>query len=331
MLIKDYTYTIGKYLPTHLREDIALEVETTIYEQLTSEYGKTEFTDAQIEKVIYSMGSPKKVAEAYMGKPYTLISSQLIPMYWMTIKFTLIAISIALVITGIVEAVQYQITDYLKTFIQVFANIWDASLSSFGVITLIFMLISKKTNLAEEDEDNWSIKSLSKYMPDRHRAKLVKSIAAIVFTTLGLIWINYSKLGVYYSISGDAGYIHLLDSQMFKSLLVYINILGGLNILLYLYLLVKGEWQLFTRCVDIFITLAGLAIFSYIVFKPGFIDYSLINTAPHFDRLRATLQLTLNISVLVIAILSGLDIWHHIKALFFFPKEVEELNQQFNK
>lgn len=330
MLIKDYTYSIGKFLPANLREDIALEVETTIYEQLSAEYGKAVYTDEQIEKVIYALGSPKKVAEAYMGKPYTVINSQLIPIYWMVVKFTLLALAIALTITGIIETTQLATSDYLKIAIQLIANIWDAGLSSFGMITIIFMLISKKMTTVDEDE-NWSIKSLSKYAPEKHRVKIVESVATIVFTTLGLIWINYFKLGVYYSISGDSGYLQLLDFQMFKSLLIYINLIGGLNILLNLYLLVKGEWQLVSRCLDIFITFVGLAIFAYIVFKPGFIDYSVLNNITSFDRLKSTLQITLDISVIAVAIAAGFQTWHHLKALFFSPTELDELNQKFSK
>ena len=330
MLIKDYTYSIGKFLPTNQREDIALEVETTIYEQLIAEYGKADYTDEQIEKVIYALGSPKKVAEAYMGKPYTLINSQLIPIYWMVVKFTLLALTIVLAITGILETTQLATSDYLKTAIQLFSNIWDAGLSTFGMITIIFMLISKKMTTFDEDE-NWSIKSLSKYAPEKHRVKIAESVATIVFTTLGLIWINYFKLGVYYSISGDSGYLQLLDFQMFKSVLIYINLIGGLNIALNLYLLVKGEWQLISRCLDIFITFVGLAIFAYIVFKPGFIDFSVLNNITSFDRLKLSLQITLDISVIAFAIAAGFQIWHHLKALFFSPTELDELNQKFNK
>lgn len=330
MLIKDYTYSIGKFLPANIRDDIALEVETTIYEQLFAEYGKMEYSEEQIEKVLYALGSPKKVAEAYMGKPYTIISSQLIPIYWMVIKFTLLALTIALTITGIIETTQIISSDYLKTAIQIFANIWDAGLSSFGMITIIFILISKKMTTVDEDE-NWSIKSLSKYAPEKHRVKIVESVATIVFTILGLIWINYFKLGVYYSISGDSGYIQLLNFQMFKSILIYINLIGGLNIALNLYLLVKGEWQLISRCLDIFITFVGLAIFAYIVFKPGFIDYSVLNNITSFDRLKSSIQITLDISVTAVAIAAGFQTWHHLKALFFSPTELDELNQKFNK
>lgn len=330
MLIKDYTYTIGKYLPTNQRDDIALEVETTIYEQLLSEYGKVDYTEAQIEKVIYAMGSPKSVAEAYMGKPYSIISSQLIPIYWMVVKFSILAVSIALAVTGFIELAQVNSNDYVSAFINFLSHIWEASLSSFGMITIIFILISKKVN-AIEDNDKWSIKSLSKYAPEKHRIKTSHSIATIVFTILAMIWLNYFKLGIYYSVLGTVGFIQVLNLDEFNQILVFINIIWGLNIILNIYLLIKGQWELFTRCADIIISLIGLGIFSYIVFKPGIIDYSVLNNTSQLATLRTITQMTLNLSVLGVGIAVAFDTWHHIKALFFSTNEIDELNQQLKK
>ena len=89
-MISNYLYTIGKYLPPGQRDDLLKEIEANLYDYLEENHGEIDYTKEQIESDIRSMGHPMKVAEAYTGKPRSLICSQYIDTYWLIIKFVII-------------------------------------------------------------------------------------------------------------------------------------------------------------------------------------------------------------------------------------------------
>lgn len=313
MLIKDYIYTVGKYLPEKNRADIGKEIEATIYEQLLVKYGEKEYTDDQITQVIYEIGSPRIVAEAYLGKPHAIISSELIPIYLMVSKISLIAISISLLVAGTIEAMQ---TDFsiVAFLINIIAGTINAGLSTFGMITLIFILISKKGVSMPETEE-WQISSLSKFVPTKQRISIVEKAFEIGFTIMALIWLNYFTVGIYMWSGSQMTTLDVLNTDAFASVLPVINTLLCLSIGLNLYLIIKGAWTIKSRILDSLLSLIGLGLFALIVFGNGYIDMNGVEALLN-SEIVTVLKSILSISVVVTAVFTGITLWKHAKAEF---------------
>lgn len=313
MLIKDYIYTVGKYLPEKTRADIGKEIEATIYEQLLVKYGEREYTDEQITHVLYEIGSPRVVAEAYLGKPHAIISSELIPIYLMVSKISLIAISISLLVAGSIEAMQtdFSIVAYL---INIIAGTINAGLSTFGIITLIFILISRKGVSMPETEE-WQISSLSKFVPTKQRISVVEKAFEIGFTIMALIWLNYFTVGIYMWSGTQMTTLDVLNTAEFASILPVINTLWCLSIGLNLYLIIKGAWTKKSRIIDSFLSLIGLGLFALIVFGNGYIDMTGVEALLN-SEIVTVLKSILSISVVITAFFTGITLWKHAKAAF---------------
>ena len=311
MLIKDYIYTVGKYLPEKNRADIGKEIEATIYEQLLVKYGEKDYTDAQITQVLYEIGSPRVVAEAYLGKPHAIISSELIPTYLMVSKISLIAITISLLVTGIVEAMQSEFS-IVAFLINIIAGTINAGLSSFGIITLIFILISRKGVSMPETEE-WQVSSLSKFVPTEQRISIVEKAFEIGFTIMALIWLNYFTVGIYMWSGSQMTTLDLLNTAAFARILPIINILLCLTIGLNLYLIIKGSWNKQSRIMDSLLSLTGLGIFALIVFGKGYLDMTGVEALLN-SEIVTVFKSILSISVVVTAVFTGITLWKHAKA-----------------
>ncbi|OJV66624.1 MAG: hypothetical protein BGO41_04155 [Clostridiales bacterium 38-18] len=313
MLIKNYIYTLGKYLPEKNRADIGKEVEATIYEQLLVKYGEKDYSNEEITEVLYEIGSPRVVAEAYLGKPHTIISSELIPIYFMVSKITLIAIIISLMVTGIIETVQADLPT-IAFIIDFIAGSVNACLSTFGVITLIFILISRK-GVSVPETDEWQISSLSKFVPAEHRISIVEKAFEIGFTIMALIWLNYFTAGLYMKTGAQTRTLELFNTSEFANIIPIINTLWGLSIALSLYLIIRGTWDRKSRIADSVLSLAGLAVFALVVFGKGYIDFSVVQNLLN-SEIVTVLKSILSISVVVTAFFTGLTLWKHAKAEF---------------
>jgi len=313
MLIKDYIYTVGKYLPEKTRADIGKEIEATIYEQLLVKYGEKEYTDDQITQVLYEIGSPRVVAEAYLGKPHAIINSELIPTYLMVSKISLIAITISLIVAGTIEAMQsdFSIVAFL---INIIAGTINAGLSTFGIITLIFILISRKGVSMPETEE-WQISSLSKYVPTKQRISIVEKAFEIGFTIMALIWLNYFTIGIYMWSGTQMTTLDLLNTAEFARILPIINVLLCLTIGLNLYLIIKGAWNMKSRIIDSLLSLIGLGLFALIVFGNGYIDMTSVEALLN-SEIVTILKSLLSVSVVVTAVFTGISLWKHAKAEF---------------
>lgn len=51
-MIKNYLYTIGKYLSPSQREEVLREIEANLYDYLEENFGKKEYTSGEIESAL---------------------------------------------------------------------------------------------------------------------------------------------------------------------------------------------------------------------------------------------------------------------------------------
>ena len=98
--IERYIAAVVLQLPENERAEVAKELRSNIYDMLSDRPN-----DAEIEKVLRSMGSPTKLAEQYRQNPRYLISPQVYDEYIRLLKLLVPIVGIITVIVGAVSGV----------------------------------------------------------------------------------------------------------------------------------------------------------------------------------------------------------------------------------
>lgn len=314
-MINDYLYTIGKYISPAQRDEVLREIESNLYDFLEQNFGQKEYSESEIETAIRSMGHPKKVAEAYMESPRSLIGPAYIDTYFLVIKIALIGIVIGLTIANMLTISNTK--DGLQFFIKVIASIWYASLSAIGSITVIFALIQhyspgeQKTITGE-----WSLKSIEKAPETHQRVSILELIIESIFICLFLVVLNQATPTLAIAFPENK-VIPILDMELFKPFLIWINITMITNLILNLYLLIKRKWQSFTRVIAIVLDIISVGIFTKLIMTPGLWDFRALDNILNDDgaALETVLDLSLNITLAVVVIIVAVDIFGHLRAL----------------
>lgn len=314
-MINDYLYTIGKYIASAQRDKVLKEIESNLYDFLEQNFGKKEYSESEIETAIRSMGHPKKVAEAYMESPRCLIGPSYIDTYWLVIKIALIGIAIGLTIANM-----FTFSDSkagLQLFIKVIAGIFYASLSAIGSITLIFALIQHYSH-GEQDTitGEWSLNSIEKVPEAHQKVKTFETILESIFITLLLVALNQATPALVISLRENE-VIPILNMEIFKPFLNWINLVIVSNLILNFYLLLKKQWQSITRIIAIAIDIIGFGIFTKLVMTPGFWNPSAIDSVlkDESSTISTILNLSLNNILAVVGIIVAIDIFGHLRVL----------------
>ncbi|MDW7660797.1 MAG: hypothetical protein SCL54_05130 [Bacillota bacterium] len=314
-MINDYLYTIGKYISPAQRDEVLREIESNLYDFLEQNFGQKEYSESEIETAIRSMGHPKKVAEAYMESPRSLIGPAYIDTYFLVIKIALIGIVIGLTIANMLTISNTK--DGLQFFIKVIASIWYASLSAIGSITVIFALIQHYSPGEQETiTGEWSLKSIEKAPETHQRVSILELIIESIFICLFLVVLNQATPTLAIALPENK-VIPILDMELFKPFLIWINITMITNLILNLYLLIKRKWQSFTRVIAIVIDIISVVIFTKLIMTPGLWDFRALDNILKDDgaALETVLDLSLNITLAVVVIIVAVDIFGHLRAL----------------
>lgn len=311
-MIKNYLYTIGKYLNASQRDDVLKEIEANIYDYLEETYGKKDYNITEIEVAIRAMGHPRKVAEAYMNRPITIIAPALMDTYWLVLKIALFGALIGITLSSFISMPTLE--DGLRWFIQFSAQIWETALSTFGMVTLIFMGITHYQPETEESiEDDWKLSILEQAIETKERINVFEVIVESFFICLGLVLIHQSVPVFAFSISGKI-IIPVLNMDLFKPFIVAFSILLGASLILNIYLLIVRHWSRLTRIIAIIMDLSGVAIMIMLAMTPNIIQVDAINQLLNTNE-TGWVRITISITVAVVIVISGIDVFSHMKRL----------------
>ena len=293
-LLKDYVYTITRYLPEKQKADVARDIEASLYELLLEQFGEKDYTNQEIEEVIRAFGHPRMVAERYLNQKPSLIASELSETYWFVVKIALIGSNIGVFIARMLT----MDTD----FISLFGGMINLSLTVFGTVTLIFILVSQKMEVIEQSMDQkWSLSELKTWVNDKHRVSrfeiAVESIF-LVFVAQALIVFKPMPL----------------DNLILFLLGMYV----GLSLILNIYLLIKAYWTARLRIVSILMNL----IFAYALAQFLIVLPVLFTPIRDLKGINISIRITSVIIFLAIAY----DVFDHIRHLI--KVEASESNRQ---
>ena len=284
-LLKDYVYTITHYLPQKQKAEVSTDIEATLYELLLEQFGEKEYSGQEVETVIRAFGHPRLVAERYLNQKPSLIAPELLETYWFVVKIALIGSNIGVFIARM-------LTQGLD-FISILGGMINLSLSVFGMVTLIFILVNQKLDAYEQKNDQtWSLNDLKTWTSDKHRV----SHFEIAFESIFLVFMAQALIV-------DKPLSVVLENHVLFLLGMYV----GLSLVLNIYLLIKAYWTPRLRIVSISLNL----LFAYFLTQFLIVLPDLFKPIMHIRGV----DLSIRITSVIIFIAIAYDVYDHFKHL----------------
>ena len=143
-----YLYAVTKRLSPKIREDVSLELQSLMEDMLVERCGESEPSQEDVRAVIQELGSPAELYARYADDADTcLIGQPYYSSYKLLMKFVLCSVAAALAIAFIVMQV-INPKPLLSALGYLMSTEMDGLLSAFGIVTLIFAVLShKKANM----------------------------------------------------------------------------------------------------------------------------------------------------------------------------------------
>jgi hypothetical protein len=290
-LIETYIYEVTRRLPEKSREDIAMELRSTIEDMIPENY-----TEENVMEQLEKLGNPAVLAASYRDTPNYLIGPKVYDAYIHTTKLIIPWAVLITILVHIVESIvlftgdQSILTVIIKTFATIIPSIIMTLIQVFFWVTIVFIFIERvglaKTDLPlTKNGVSWSPKDL-KSIVIIPRKKLI-SKGEIIF---GVIWmviwaIVYFKadhlVGIYQSINGD-GLQFIMPIFNQNALLSYWPIVVAFIILeigLIVYKYKVGKWTYPLAWINTIIHTASLIAFFVIASNPNLYNPEVI---PYF-------------------------------------------------
>lgn len=256
-LIDIYIQEVTRRLPVKSRDDIALELRSTIEDMLPENYSEKE-----VKKVLQNLGNPASLASEYSDRPMYLIGPRYFDTYMTLLK---IVIPIVAIITFFVIIVENILTysgeeDIVNGIINIIIlilghGIWgiiSATVQTFFWITLVFAILERTDNSKDKSPLTPSWKE---WTPDDLKSiplisKVKKISTADIFGSL--LWIaifiavyfNASHLiGVYEKVQGKIQLIiPTFNQEVLQSFWLIVIVALIIEIALVFYKLIIRQW-----------------------------------------------------------------------------------------
>ncbi|THE13267.1 hypothetical protein E1I69_07950 [Bacillus timonensis] len=282
-LIDIYIQEVTRRLPEKMRDDIALELRSTIEDMLPDDYNEED-----VKTVLEKLGSPAKLANNYRDRPMHLIGPRYFDVYVNLLKMIVPIAAVVALITVIAEFfIGYQGEDAIINVVLdlIGLGIWrmiDVAMQTFFWFTLVFAIIER---VDKGKDDQPLTTSLQKWTPDdlKNITYIPKKKAISKFEVFGgLLWTAiwatvyfYANqlLGVYESRNDGLEFVTpALNQEVLLGFWPIVLAMIGLEIALTLYKFIKGQW---TKRTAIFNTV--LQVVSTIVFISIFLNPNILN------------------------------------------------------
>ncbi|RFB18056.1 hypothetical protein DZB84_03850 [Bacillus sp. HNG] len=282
-LIDIYIQEVTRRLPEKMRDDIALELRSTIEDMLPDDYNE-EDTKTVLEK----LGSPVKLANNYLDRPMHLIGPRYFDVYVSLLKMIVPIAAVVALISVVAEFfIGYQAEEAIINVVLdlIGLGIWrmiDVSMQTFLWFTLVFAIIERMDKGKDDQPLTTSLKKWTPddlknitYIPKKKAISKCEVFGALLWTAIWATLYFYANqlLGIYEGGKDGLEFVTpALNQEALLGFWPIILVVIGLEIGLTLYKFIKGQW---TKRMAIYNT--GLQVFSAIVFIVIFINPNILN------------------------------------------------------
>ncbi|WP_367888188.1 HAAS signaling domain-containing protein [Bacillus wiedmannii] len=288
-LIDMYVEEVGKRLPEKNREDIILELRSTIEDMLPDEYNEED-----VKSVLEKLGSPVSLANGYLDRPMHLIGPRYFDVYTTLLKMIIpIAAVIALIAMVAENFVGYNgepavLNVILNLIGKGIGEIVEVSLHVFFWLTLVFAVLERTdkekdpqpltTSLKKWTPDD--LKNIS-YIPKKKAISKFEVFGSLMWTAIWATLYFYANhlVGVYHATENGLKFVTPTFNQVV--LLQYwpiVVVMIVFEVAISLFKLVQGQWTKKLAIGNAILQIAGTIVFIVIVvnsnlFTEGFITF----------------------------------------------------------
>ncbi|WP_308530902.1 hypothetical protein [uncultured Paenibacillus sp.] len=284
-LIELYVYEVTRRLPERSREDIALELRSTIEDMLPEDYGETE-----VKEALAKLGDPAMLAAQYRDQPAYLIGPRFYDAYIQVMKMV---VPIAVVI-ALLSLIANQIITYSgeEAPIHAATNLLSKAIEAVlgtGIqvafwITLVFVIL-ERTGTGKELPLNgkfraWTPDDLkdARYVPKEKMIKKSEVFLSLMWTAIwGCVYFNADRLiGVYEN--GRFGIemtTPVFNQEVLVSYWPFIVLILALDVALAIYKWAVSQWTVPIAFLNVANHVLSLVVFGAMIgnaelFSPGF-------------------------------------------------------------
>ncbi|PEJ97422.1 HAAS signaling domain-containing protein [Bacillus wiedmannii] len=297
-LIDIYVEEVAKRLPEKNREDIILELRSTIEDMLPDDYNEDDE-----KRVLEKLGSPVSLANGYLDRPMYLIGPRYFDVYTTLLKMIIpIAAVIALIAMVAENFVGY---DGEQAVLNVILNligkgigeIIEVGLHVFFWLTLVFAILErtdkdKGTQPLTTSLKKWTPDDLknTSYVPKKKSISKFEVFGGLMWTAIWATLYFYANhlVGVYHGTESGLKFVAATFNQ--EVLLQYwpiVVIVIVFEIGISLYKLIQGQWTKRLAIGNAILQIVGTIVFIVIIVNPhlfneGFITYvaNVFTTSP---------------------------------------------------
>ncbi|KGR86048.1 membrane protein [Ureibacillus massiliensis 4400831 = CIP 108448 = CCUG 49529] len=288
VLINIYIQEVTRRLPEKNREDIALELRSTIEDMLPNDYNEED-----VYAVLEKLGNPVALANGYRDQPTHLIGPRYFDIYITLLKLILpIVIVISLIsmfieyLTGITEE-----GAFINVIIDVFSfGVWkiiETGIHVFFWITVVFAIL-ERTDTDKGAQpltislEKWTPDDLKNvtYIPKKKAISKVEVFGSLMWTAIwGTVYFNANHLmGVYEGGNGRLEFVMpALNQEVLVQYWLLIVISIGFEIALAIYKLMKRQWTKALAIWNAILQLFASILFVVIISNPNLMEKEFIS------------------------------------------------------
>ncbi|WP_010283187.1 HAAS signaling domain-containing protein [Bacillus timonensis] len=317
-LIDVYIQEVTRRLPEKMRDDIALELRSTIEDMLPDDYNEED-----AKTVLQKLGSPAKLASNYLDRPMYLIGPRYFDVYVNLLKMILPIAAVVSFISMLAEYfIGYQGEEAILNVVLdlIGIGIWriiEVSIQTFFWFTVVFAIIER---VDKGKDDQPLTTSLQKWTPDdlKNITHIPKKKAISKFEVFGglmwtAIWATlyfYANqlLGVYESGKNGLEFVTpALNQEILLQFWPFVLFVIGIEIALSLYKLIKGQWTKAMAICNMAVEVIGTAVFIVIFSQPKIMNLEFITymTEDLFTMNPDTFKIRIIAIVIIIFIISA--------------------------
>jgi len=247
-----YIHEVGRFLPRVKRTDIQAELRSSLVDALEDRFGQEPGED-QVAELLKEFGNPRDVAGSYHPRGQYLIGPGLFPIFrmvaWIVIAAVLGAQMLAWGVAVFVAGEAFSAFEML-------ASLVNSIPASLGWVLITFMVLQYYDAKPYLEDEPWDPKSLPEINPDQD-TKRGELIFGLIFSTLILMVLTLFPQWVGF-ITTPGGKFYPNPVILDYLVLIQVSLLA--NILLDVFLLWKGRWDMLTRIIKL-----GLEGFSIVI------------------------------------------------------------------
>ncbi|MCA0172620.1 HAAS signaling domain-containing protein [Bacillus sp. RAR_GA_16] len=243
-LIEVYIGEVTRRLPESSREDIALELHSTIGDMLPESP-----TEEDVKRVLNELGSPVQMANGFREWPMYLIGPQYFEHYVKLLKIVMpIALTVTFILFMTANVIGYNGTETIGAVFfhllgDAISGLWNTFIQTLFWITLVFVVLERTNVKVTESCYTWSADELTKVTAPPKKKKISKFelFSDLLFAAVGatLYYNAEHLLGIIRNGEID---VPFFNNDVLLSYWPLVSLALLTAVLLALYKMIVGYW-----------------------------------------------------------------------------------------